>query len=323
MSDIPSFKPEWNLDDPDIIGNNADLFKTINETIARIKLIKEIGLANLYEKGVLMKNPYSTVYDMVSAIKNIPISSGYPRQIPKMNSIIKINSLNTSNSAWITTIPIILTTFRNIKINSIKTLKEYQSNPYFVNWKQFSSKEEGSFSIQTKKGDSVFCFVWYSILSDEEENTLPFELSDNWTLVKISESLVKDNLSYRFAYWVKDNKATGENEEIFINNTGEREINCALIDFWNYTSIFEYIMEYSGKGEQKLLKEYDNNYLWVFKSFGNTDSSFVIKPDSVTKNRIFNEKNKQNLLYLDRDLKGERIFSSESEEIYSFSALKF
>ena len=55
MSDIPSFEPNWNLDDPNIIGQNADAFKTIQETIARIKLIKEVGFANLHEKGVLLK----------------------------------------------------------------------------------------------------------------------------------------------------------------------------------------------------------------------------------------------------------------------------
>ena len=122
MSDIPSFEPNWNLDDPNIIGQNADAFKTIQETIARIKLIKEVGLANLYEKGVLLKEPYCSVYDMVSAIKNIPVSSGWPRQIPKFESGVRINKLETSHKVWLTSLPMILATYADIKINSSSTL---------------------------------------------------------------------------------------------------------------------------------------------------------------------------------------------------------
>ena len=322
MSDIPSFEPNWNLDDPNIIGQNADAFKTIQETIARIKLIKEIGLANLYEKGVLMKEPYCSVYDMVSAIKNIPVSSGWPRQIPKFESGVRINKLETSHKAWLTSLPMILETYANVRINSLSTIKEAQSNPYFVNWISAEAAEEKSVTTQSIKGDSVFCFVWYSILSTDDTSTIPFSVPSNWNLVKISESLVIDNLSYRVAYYVKNEKATGDYESITIKNTGTRRINYCIIDFWNYTSIPEFIMEYSGTGTQTINKEFDEPYLWVARSFEDDTDWYYMTPDGVRKNRIFNENIKQNLMFLDRDGKGERQVSFDGSKTYSFFSLK-
>ena len=322
MSDIPSFELNWNLDDPNIIGQNADAFKTIQETIARIKLIKEVGLANLYEKGVLMKDPYCSVYDMVSAIKNIPVSSGWPRQIPKFESGVRINKLETSHKAWITSLPMILATYANVRINSLSTIKEAQSNPYFVKWAAADSGKEAHMTIQTKNGDSVFCFVWYSILSTDDSSVVPFEVPEGWTLVRVSESLVIDNMSYRTAYWVRDAKSTGEEINIVINNTGTRRINCCLIDLWNYSSIPEFIMEYSGTGAQTIMKDFDEPCLWVARSFEDDTDWYYMVPDGLKKNRIFNENIKQNLMFLDRDGKGERKISFDGSKTYSFFSLK-
>lgn len=322
MSDIPSFEPNWNLDDPNIIGQNADAFKTIQETIARIKLIKEVGLANLHEKGVLLKEPYCSVYDMVSAIKNIPVSSGWPRQIPKFESGVRINKLETSHKAWLTSLPMILATYADIKINSLSTLKEAQSNPYFVNWISANAAEEKTVTIQSIKGDSIFCFVWYSILSTDDSSTIPFSVPSNWNLVKISESLVTEKLSYRVAYYVKNEKATGDYESITIENTGTRRINCCLIDFWDYNSIPEFIGEYSGTGAQTVMKDFDEPCLWVARSFENDTYLYYMFPDGLKKNRIFNENIKQNLMFLDRDGKGERRISFDGSKTYSFFSLK-
>lgn len=322
MSDIPSFEPNWNLDDPNIIGQNADAFKTIQETIARIKLIKEIGLANLHEKGVLMKEPYCTVYDMISAIKNIPVSSGWPRQIPKFESEAKINKLETSHRVWLTSLPRILDTYADVRINSLSIIKEAQSNPYFVNWASADSGKEAGMTIQTKNGDSTFCFVWYGISSTEDGAVVPFTMPEGWLLVKISESLVIDNVSYRTAFWVNENQANGEDISIIINNASARRINCCLIDFWDYNSIPEFVMEYSGTGAQTVMKDFDEPYLWVARSFEDDTDLYHMTPDGLKKNRIFNENIKQNLMFLDRDGKGERKISFDGSKTYSFFSLK-
>ena len=322
MRDIPSFEPNWNLDDPNIIGQNADAFKTIQETIARIKLIKEVGLANLHEKGVLVKEPYYSVYDMVSAIKNIPVSSGWPRQIPKFESGVRINKLETSHKAWITSLPMILETYANVRINSLSTIKEAQSNPYFVKWAAADSGKEVDMTIQTKNGDSVFCFVWYGIPSTDDGTVVPFTMPKEWLLVKISESLVIDKVSYRTAFWVNKNQANGEDIRIIINNTSTRRINCCLIDLWNYTSIPKFIGEYSGTGAQTVMKDFDGPCLWVARSFEDDTYWYYMTPDGLKKNRIFNEKIKQNLMFLDRDGKGERQISFDGSNTYSFFSLK-
>lgn len=322
MSDIPSFEPNWNLDDPNIIGQNADAFKTIQETIARIKLIKEVGLANLHEKGVLVKDPYCSVYDMISAIKNIPVSSGWPRQIPKFESGVRINKLETSYKAWITSLPMILATYANVKLNKMSSIQQSQANPYFVNWASADSGKEAKMTIQTKNGDSVFCFVWYSILSTDDSSTIPFSVPSNWNLVKISESLVIEKLSYRVAYYVKNEKATGDYESITIENTGTRRINCCLIDLWNYNSIPKFVMEYSGTGAQTIMKDFDEPCLWVARSFEDDTDWYYMAPDGLKKNRIFNENIKQNLMFLDRDGKGERRISFDGSKTYSFFSLK-
>lgn len=322
MSDIPSFEPNWNLDDPNIIGQNADAFKTIQETIARIKLIKEVGLANLHEKGVLLKEPYCSVYDMVSAIKNIPVSSGWPRQIPKFESGVRINKLETSHKAWLTSLPMILETYANVKLNKMSSIQQSQANPYFVNWISAEAAEEKSTSIQTIEGDSLFCFVWYAILSTDDSSLIPFSVPEGWTLQKISESLVIDNISYRVAYYMKDSKATGFEENITIKNTGTRRINYCLIDFWNYQSTPEFLMEYSGTGTQTVNKEFDDPYIWVMRSFENNNYLYHMTPDGLRKNRIFNENIKQNLMFLDRDRKGERRVNFDGNKTYSFFSLK-
>lgn len=323
MSKIPPFEPNWELEIADMISKNPEAFATIQETLARIKLIKEVGLANLHEKGVLVKDPYCSVYDMVSAIKNIPVSSGWPRQIPKFESGVRINKLETSHKVWLTSLPMILATYADIRINSLFTVKEAQSNPYFVNWAAADSGKEASMTIPTKNGDSTFCFVWYGIPSTDDGTTVPFTMPEGWLLVKISESLVIDNVSYRTAFWVNESQANGEDISIAINNTSTRRINCCLIDFWDYNSIPEFVMEYSGTGAQTVMKDFDEPCLWVARSFEDDTDWYYMTPDGLRKNRIFNENIKQNLMFLDRDEKGERKISFDGSKTYSFFSLKF
>jgi hypothetical protein len=322
MSKIPSFEPNWKVEIEDVIGQNPEMFITIEETIARLKLIKEVGLANLHEKGVLVKDPYCSIYDMVSAIKNIPVSSGWPRQIPKFESGVRINRLKTSHKVWLTSLPMILEAYANVKLNKVSSFQQSQANPYFVNWAAADSWKEANMTIQTKNGDSTFCFVWYSISSTDDGTTVPFTMPEEWMLVKISESLVIDNVSYRTAFWVNENQANGEDISITINNTSTRRINCCLIDFWDYNSIPDFIMEYSGTGAQTVMKDFDEPYLWVVRSFEDDTDWYYMAPDGVRKNRIFNENIKQNLMFLDRDGKGERKISFDGSKTYSFFSLK-
>ena len=322
MSKIPPFEPNWEIDIEDVIGQNADAFATIEETLARIKLIKEVGLANLHEKGVLVKDPYCSIYDMVSAIKNIPVSTGHPRQIPKIKSRVKSHRLSCLHDAWLSRPLQILDVYANIRLNKVSSVKEAQANPYYVNWNSAESGVAADVTIKTLKGDNVVCFVWYSILSTDDSSIVPFTVPDGWTLVKISESLVIDNISYRTAYWVKNEKATGEEVSISISNTGTRRLNYCLIDLWNYSSIPEFIMEYSGTGQQTVMKEFDEPYLWVARSFEDDDDWYYMTPDGLKKNRIFNGNIKQNLMFLDRDGKGERKISFDGSKTYSFFSLK-
>jgi hypothetical protein len=323
MADIPNFEPNWYLDDPNIIGQNADLFKTIEETIARLNLIKETGLVNLYRKGVVIEDPNATAYDIIEAINNIPISNGWPRQIPIMRSKVRIGSVSSLPKVWVTSLPMILTTYAQVKTNQVSGSEESQANPYYVNWNSAESGKDAEVTIKTKQGDSVFCFVWYSILSTDDSSIIPFSISDEWQLFKISESLVIDNLSYRVACYIKKDKGTGLEVTNIITNTGERRLNYCLIDFWEYSSIPDFIMEYSGTGTQTVSKEFDEPYLWIMRSFENDTYRYYIREDSIRKNYIYNENIKQNNMFLDRDFKGERKMSFDGSKTYSFFALRF
>lgn len=322
MADIPNFEPNWYLDDPNIIGQNADLFKTIEETIARLNLIKETGLINLYRKGVVVENSNATAYDIVEAINNIPISSGWPRQIPLFKSGLKINKMESEPKAWVTSLPMILATYANLEINKMGTIKEAQANPYYVNWNYAEKGNSADVTIKTKQGDNIFCFVWYSILSTDDSSIIPFSVSNEWELIKVSESLVIDDLSYRVAYYKNKDTASGEKITTTIVNTGERRINYCLIDFWDYSSIPEFMMEYSGTGIQTINKEFDDSYVWIMRSFENDTYRFHLREDSIRKNHIYSENIKQNSLFLDRDIKGERRISFDGSKTYSFLALR-
>lgn len=97
MSDIPNFEPNWSLDDEEVIGKNADEFKTIEETIARIKLLKMITLANLHEKGVAVKDPdKKSLYEIISAIKDIPLNTGVAKIIRPFKDTIYHSMIKTS-----------------------------------------------------------------------------------------------------------------------------------------------------------------------------------------------------------------------------------
>ena len=175
MSDIPSFKPEWNLDDPNIIGTNADLFKTINETIARIKLIKEIGLANLYEKGVLMKNPYSTVYDMVSAIKNIPIGTGLPIFLPFQKTNFYNGYFSDDGTGVLLSLPRVQnqnSIYKKILFNDLKN-SFFLNCKYAYNYSLSDGKTDNKKVLLERFINTTIVFIVY-IENSKANTTCPF-----------------------------------------------------------------------------------------------------------------------------------------------------
>jgi hypothetical protein len=186
-----------------------------------------------------------------------------------------------------------------------------------------AAEEAKEVSILTKEGDSIFCFVWYSILSTDEGNILPFEIEEGWELFKITESLVIDTLSHRVACFIKKEKGNGEKTSIIINNTGSRRINFCLFDYWGYTKIPEIIGEYSGTGNQKISKDYDEDFLWIFRAYESDSYEFNVSPETMQKYRIYDMNIKQNAIIIDRDEKGSRTMSYQGSRTYSFFSVRF
>jgi hypothetical protein len=178
-------------------------------------------------------------------------------------------------------------------------------------------------SILTRKGDSVFCFVWYSILSTDDGNTIPFEIEEGWELFKITESLVIDTLNHRVACFVKNEKGNGEKVSLVINNTGSRQINFCLFDYWGYNTVPEIVGEYSGTGNQVISKDYEEDYLWICRAYENNSYRFDISPESMRKYRIYDNNIKQNSIIIDRDGKGSRTISFPGSKTYSFFSVRF
>ena len=323
MSDIPSFEPNWNLDDPNIIGQNADAFVTIEETLARIKLIKEVGLVNLYEKGVLVKDPYCSVYDMVSAIKSIPISNGRPRTIPKQFSGVKILPVKSEGAAWVTSLPFIIETYAPVKTLSINSYKDGLANPYYVNFQSIAAGETGETFIKSREGDSLFCFIFYSM--DSTEIGEKFTLSDDWTKLFTTSARVINNVAYYIGVFMRNSKATGFEENCQLINNSNTNIDMFLVDFWDFSSklVYRQDLEGFGSGQLNIKKDTENNILWLCWNGINDNYGYHLSPDSLYINKIYKDNKKRNMLFLDRADMGERFFTYDGSETYAFSAAEF
>jgi hypothetical protein len=72
---------EWMVTKGVLLDNPANTFKNMNDTIARLRYIKNVGLENLRKKAVLLDKD-ATIYDIVRAIEDVSINSGIPLQLP-------------------------------------------------------------------------------------------------------------------------------------------------------------------------------------------------------------------------------------------------
>lgn len=278
MSDIPSFKPEWNLDDPNIIGNNADLFKTINETIARIKLIKEIGLANLYEKGVLMKNPYSTVYDMVSAIKNIPIGTGLPIFLPFQKTNFYNGYFSDDGIGVLLSLPGVQnqnSIYKKILFNDLK-------NSFFLNCKYAYNYSLSDGRTDNKKvlletelsnleiGKTIFCFISYC--EKQDSSVTPFSFEDDYIWEEVYsplESIGYNSTLMKVAIYKTSSISNFKNKINFnIPINGKVAVALLYLNDYNYGD-YNFIVTQntiSGDEETQILKTEEAPYIWIIQN---------------------------------------------------------
>lgn len=321
MGNTPN--PDWYLEGESDFRPNQEILKTILEAKTKAKRDQEIGLANLAEKRIFLDSPNDTIWDIVNAIGLIPVTNGQAVRLPKTEAGARNLPMNGLGKCWITSFPFIIGTEARARNLPMGSDKEGLATPCYSNFMQAAAEEVKEVSVLTKEGDSIFCFVWYSILSTDEGNVLPFEIEDGWELFKITESLVIDTLSYRVACFIKKEKGSGEKTSVIINNTGSRRINFCLFDYWGYTKIPEIIGEYSGTGTQKINKDYDEDFLWIFRAYESDSYEFNISPETMKKYRIYDMNIKQNAIIIDRDEKGSRTMSYQGSRTYSFFSVRF
>ena len=321
MGNTPN--PDWYLEGESDFRPNQEILKTILETKTKAKRDQEIGLANLAEKRIFLDSPNDTIWDIVNAIGLIPVTNGQAVRLPKTEACARNLPMNDQYKCWITSLPFIIGTGTGIRNLSMGSNKEGLATPCYSNFMQAAAGEVKEVSVLTKKGDSIFCFVWYSILSTDEGNILPFEIEEGWELFKITESLVIDTLSHRVACFVRKEKGNGEKTSIIINNTGSRRINFCLFDYWGYAKIPEIVGEYSGTGTQQISKDYDEDFLWIFRAYESDSYEFNISPETMKKYRIYDMNIKQNAIIIDRDEKGSRTMSYQGSRTYSFFSVRF
>ena len=321
MGNTPN--PDWYLEGESDFRPNQEILKTILEAKTKAKRDQEIGLANLAEKRIFLDSPNDTIWDIVNAIGLIPVTNGQAVRLPKTEAGVRNLPMDDQYKCWITSLPFIIGTEGGVRNLPMGSDKEGLATPCYSNFMQAAAEEIKEVSILTKEGDSVFCFVWYSILSTDEGNVLPFEIDEEWELFKITESLVIDTLSHRVACFIKKEKGNGEKTSIIINNTGSRRINFCLFDYWGYTKIPEIVGEYSGTGTQQISKDYDEDFLWIFRAYESDSYEFNISPETMKKYRIYDMNIKQNAIIIDRDEKGGRTMSYQGSKTYSFFSVRF
>ena len=315
--------PDWYLEGESNFRPNQEILSTILNAKTRAKRDQEVGLKNLEDKHIYLKEPNNTIWDIVNAIGLIPRSDGSAVRLPKVEMEVKNLPMEAQYKCWVTSLPFIIGTEAGVRNLSMESGKEGLATPCYSNFMQAAAEEIKEVSILTKEGDSVFCFVWYSILSTDEGNVLPFEIEEGWELFKITESLVIDTLSHRVACFVKKEKGIGEKTSVIINNTGSRRINFCLFDYWGYAKIPEIVGEYSGTGTQQISKDYDEDFLWIFRAYESDSYEFNISPETMKKYRIYDMNIKQNAIIIDRDEKGGRTMSYQGSKTYSFFSVRF
>jgi hypothetical protein len=315
--------PDWYLEGESDFRPNQEILKTILETKTKAKRDQEIGLANLAEKRIFLDSPNDTIWDIVNAIGLIPVTNGQAVRLPKTEAGIRNLPMNDQYKCWVTSLPFIVGAGAGVRNLPMGSNKEGLVTPCYSNFMHAAAEEAKEVSVLTKEGDSIFCFVWYSILSTDEGNILPFEIEDGWELFKITESLVIDTLSHRVACFIKKEKGSGEKTSVIINNTGSRRINFCLFDYWGYTKIPEIVGEYSGTGTQQISKDYDEDFLWIFRAYESDSYKFDISPETMKKYRIYDMDIKQNAIIIDRDEKGGRTMSYQGSRTYSFFSVRF
>lgn len=301
MSDIPSFEPNWNLDDPNIIGQNADAFVTIEETLARIKLIKEVGLANLYEKGVLVKEPYCSIYDMISAIKNIPVSNGKPRYLPFQQSLV--NHSMIKDDIYGKVLSQSFTVFVNskkIKHSKIQSEDNNNNNLQFrfnsIETFTTSEKEEEFFNFTNNKaGESLIAIIGYQVTDEElANNIIPYEIysknnseiiSYDWHPIRIGNIGIRNansGMTSKIDVYIK--QTTTEEEKCWIGGLIDRGCYFDLIAKVNYTNkpIIGDIQSLTEGQNLAIQKKNNEDVLWIeFSDFeGDADRTYI-SPDSM------------------------------------------
>jgi hypothetical protein len=315
--------PDWYVRGESETLPDKEILATLDEAKRRLLRDQAIGLRNLKDKRIFLEYPNNTIYDIVNTIGLIPITNGQAVRLPKTEASIRTLPMSGTGRCWVTSLPFIIGTEAGVRNLSMGSNKEGLATPCYSNFMHAAAEEAKEVSILTKEGDSIFCFVWYSILSTDEGNILPFEIEEGWELFKITESLVIDTLSHRVACFIKKEKGNGEKTSIIINNTGSRRINFCLFDYWGYTKIPEIIGEYSGTGNQKISKDYDEDFLWIFRAYESDSYEFNVSPETMKKYRIYDMNIKQNAIIIDRDEKGSRTMSYQGSRTYSFFSVRF
>jgi hypothetical protein len=128
--------PEWIITQGELLNNPSITFKTIEETLARIRYIKNIGLENLRKKAVLIENPQATIYDIVKAIEDISINSGIPLQLPY--KIIDANIKIEDSVPW----GDMVTEWRKVTVSDLaEKLRNFYDGDMVTEWRKVTMSD--------------------------------------------------------------------------------------------------------------------------------------------------------------------------------------
>lgn len=301
--------PDWYLEGESNFRPNQDILSTILNAKTRAKRDQEVGLKNLEDKHIYLKEPNNTIWDIVNAIGLIPRSDGSAVRLPKVEMEVRNLPMEAQYKCWVTSLPFIIGTEAGVRNLSMESLKNAYAPRCSSVFRIVGAGTQQEITFPTNIGDTLFCVVWYSFIDSTPSDENPFEIGEDWIYSFKSDGVTSNDGTFWVNCYLK--VATEENTTITITNTKDREIVVGLFDYWGYNGIplIDKEKMITGTGNKVSTKDSENDYLWILRSAVYDDSGFIVYPDSVRKVRFFEPNRPQYEIYLDDDEAGSRTIS--------------
>lgn len=264
--------PDWLVEDKDIIGEDKGSFETLHSSLLRIKLLKELGMLNLYKKGLNITDPYATLYDVIEAIDKIQIYNGRVQIIKPETSTWRAPRYSGVSRAWTTSIPGIFATKAVLKFPKYKSQEDNFSFKGQFKYEETTNAGDWTSGISMKQMDTdktLVCIVLCTLQREEDSVDSVIAPPLGWEKVNISQSNVSLAISGGYSKLAIFKKPTIEELEndivVTIPSGGRAAMSWIYLDEVDYeSSSFSFTDYIQSSLDETLLQKVDNYpYFWI------------------------------------------------------------